>query len=201
MDPVPQGSFIPKQSLAAASRGNSLGLFFLLALLIFIMSLVGAGAASAYTYVLNSQIAEKDVQLQKDEGAFNAGTIQDLVRLDQRLTQARTLLQKHVSPSALLFFLSTITLERVQLTSFEFNLASNGGATVSLNGVADSFSGVALQSDQFGASKVLKNVIFSGISVNESGKVTFSVNTTVDPTLILYSRNLQSATTEATPTP
>ena len=190
MDPVGQGSFIPKQSLAAASRGGGMGLFFLLAIIIFALSIVSAGAAFGYTQILKNTIAGKDESLRKAEGAFNPGTIQDLLRLDNRLTQARLLLQKHVAPSALLYFLSTITLERVQLNSFEMGLNNNGSASLTVTGSADSFSSVALQSDQFGATKLLKDVIFSGISVNESGKVGFTVTATIDPSLLLYSNSI-----------
>ena len=190
MDPVGQGSFIPKQSLAAAGRGGGMGLVFLLAIIIFALSIVSAGAAFGYTQILKNTIAGKDESLRKAEGAFNPGTIQDLLRLDNRLTQARLLLQKHVAPSALLYFLSTITLERVQLNSFEMGLNSNGSASLTVTGSADSFSSVALQSDQFGATKLLKDVIFSGISVNESGKIGFTVTATVDPSLMLYSSSI-----------
>ena len=190
MDPVGQGSFIPKQSLAAAGRGGGMGLFFLLAIIIFALSIVSAGAAFGYTQILKNTIASKDESLRKAEGAFNPGTIQDLLRLDNRLTQARLLLQKHVAPSALLYFLSTITLERVQLNSFEMGLNNNGSASLTVTGSADSFSSVALQSDQFGATKLLKDVIFSGISVNESGKIGFTVTATVDPSLMLYSSSI-----------
>jgi len=192
MDPVGQGSFIPKQSLTAASRsGGGLGLFFLLAILIFVMSLVAGGGAFAYERFLNGKITEKDGQLQLAEGAFNAGTIQDLVRMDSRLTQAHTLLQKHVSPSAIFYFLSTITLQRVQLGGLDFTLLPDGSATISLSGTGDSFSSVALQSDQFNASKVLRDVIFSNITVDTGSKVNFSVNASLDPQLISYSRNLE----------
>lgn len=198
MDPVGQGSFIPKQSLAAASRGSGgMGLFFVLALLIFVMSLVAAGAAFGYERLLNGRIADKDQQLRLDEGAFNAGTIQDLVRIDKRLNQARTLLQKHVSPSAIFYFLSTITLERVQFDSMDYTLQTDGSASIVLTGSGDSFSSIALQSDQFGSSKVLRDVIFSGITVGDNGKVNFSVNATVDPQLISYTKNLSNTQNQA----
>src|SRR3989344_7170255 len=130
MDPVGQGSFIPKQSLAAASRSGGIGLFFLLALLMFVMSLIAAGAAFGYQHLLNSNISDKDSSLRKAEGAFNAGTIQDLVRMDSRLTQAKVMLQTHVAPSAILYFLSTITLERVQFLGYEMTLNKEGGASI-----------------------------------------------------------------------
>ena len=167
-----------------------MGLFFLLALIIFVISLVSAGAAFGYRQILNNTISGKDTDLRRAEGAFDAGTIQDLLRMDSRLKQARGLLQKHVAPSAILYFLSTITLERVQLNSFDMTLNKDGGASISVSGTADSFSSVALQSDQFGSTKVLKDVIVSGVSVNDTGKVSFSVNATVDPSLVLYSGNL-----------
>ena len=197
MDPVGQGSFIPKASLSSASRGGGVGIFFLLALLMFVMSIISAGAAFGYQRILSSTIANKDADLGRAEGAFNAGTIQDLLRMDNRLTQANALLQKHVAPSAILYFLSTITLERVQLTSFDMTLDKDGGASLSLNGTADSFSSVALQSDQFGSTKVLRDVIVSGVSVNDTGKVSFSVNAIVDKSLTLYSGNLSRSQGEA----
>jgi hypothetical protein len=199
MDPVAQGSFIPKQSLAAAGRGGGMGLFFLVALLIFVMSILAAGASFAYEQLLNKRIADKDDQLRLAEGAFNPGTIQDLVRMDQRLGQAQTLLGKHVAPSALFYFLSTITLERVQLTALDYSLQQDGTADITLSGSADSFSTVALQSDQFGSSKVLRDVIFSGINVTESGRVNFSVNASADGALISYSKNLQQSAPSAAP--
>ncbi len=193
MDPQVQGSFIPKQSLTAARQGSGPGLFLLIALLVFATSLLAAGGVFGYSELLKRSLADKDNQLKTAEGAFDALAIQDLVRTDKRLIQAQTLLQRHVAPSALLFFLGTITLERVQFTAMDFSLLPDGSATLSLTGAADSFSGVALQSDQFGASKVLRDVIFSGINVSETGKVNFTVNAAVEPDLILYSRNLSQA--------
>jgi hypothetical protein len=197
MDPNVQGSFIPKQAMTAASRGSGVGLLFLLALLVFVMSVVAAGAAFSYQQYLNGQITGKDADLQRAEGAFDASAIQDLVRLDSRLTQARALLQAHVSPSAIFGFLSTITLQKVQFNSFDLGVNKDGGASLALSGTADSFSTVALQSDQFGASKVLRDVIFSGITVNDAtNKVSFTVNASVDPQLILFSNNLAPAASQ-----
>lgn len=197
MDPQVQGSFIPKQALTAtASRNAGPGLFLLVALLVFLASLFAAGGVFAYQQLLDRSLAQKDNQLKTAEGAFDALAIQDLVRMDKRLIEAEALLQKHNAVSALLLFLGTITLERVQFTSMEFELQPDGSATLSLGGVADSFSGVALQSDQFGASKVLRDVIFSDIIVTDTGRVSFSVNATVEPELILYSRNLSQTQTQ-----
>mgnify|MGYP003387564321 CR=1 FL=1 len=69
-------------------------------------------------------------------------------------------------------------------------------------GIADSFCSVALQSDQFGASKVLRDVIFSDIKNGTDGSVTFSVSANMDASFINYGKNLgNAAAVPAAPAP
>ena len=61
-----------------------------------------------------------------------------------------------------------------------------------MDGVADSFSTVALQSDQFDGNKLLKDVDFTGItSEPTTGRVQFSVSATVDPSVFSYTSTLR----------
>jgi len=197
MNPQAQPSFIPKKPLTASSAGaGSLGvggLFFLIAVLIFIASLVSAGAVFAYGGYLTSAIASKTDSLNKAQAAFDPGTIQELVRMDSRITNAKTLLQKHIAPSALFAFLSSQTLQRVSFSSFSYVLGDDGSVSITLAGQADSFATLALQSDQFNTNKLLKDVIFSAIAVGTSGQVTFNVKATADPSLINYAVSLNAA--------
>lgn len=189
MDPVPT-SFIPKKALVEESaHGGMGGLVTLLAVLVFLASILAAGGTFAYTKYLGSALADKDASLKKAEGAFDTRSIQDLEHLDSRLTQARTLLQNHTALSGVFTFLSATTLERVQFTSLALNMDGSGSATLAMDGIADSFSTLALQSDQFGAAKVLRDVIFSGITTGFGGRVTFSVSARVDPSLLSYAKN------------
>ncbi|HYF12994.1 MAG TPA: PilN domain-containing protein [Candidatus Paceibacterota bacterium] len=196
MDPQVGASFIPKKPLVSdrSGRGRSFGLLTLLCVLIFIASLLSAVGAFLYQGYLNTSLAAKKASLEKYEGAYDLPTIQTLVRFDSRINSARNVLQNHLAPSAIFFFLAQQTLERVQLTSFDFTVGDDGTAIISMNGLANSFSTIALQSDQLGASKVLKDVVFSNISVEPEGKVSFSVTATVDPSLYLYSKTLGSNT-------
>ncbi len=204
MDPVVPTSFIPKKPLVGeASRGGG-GLLVLLAVLIFVASIVAAGGAFAYGQYLDSALAGKKESLKKAEGAFDTASIIDLSRLDIRLGQARELLQSHVAPSGVFTFLSATTLERVQFTSLNLAIAPDGSAKILLTGVADSFSSLALQSDQFSTAKVLRDVVFSGISTSVTGNVQFSVSANVDPSILSYARQnggSVSAAPEATSTP
>lgn len=200
MDPQVSTSFIPKEALTAErARAGGVGLFLLIAILVFVLSLVAAGAAFAYTQVLNKQLAGQKSDLDRQKGAFDPATIQDLVRLDSRINQAKSLLQKHVAPSGVFLFLAQKTLVNVQFTSFLYQLNADGTATIQMDGSADSFSTIALQSDALGASSMLKDVIFSGITVGTDGRISFTLQAKADPALLLYS-NQQLATPAAATT-
>lgn len=194
MDPQVSNSFIPKKNLETASArpaGKGTGLLLLLAVLIFVASLVAAGSVFAYQGLLKQSIANKSASLKLNEKAYDPGVIQELIRVDTRLNEAKSLLDKHIAPSAIFAFLAQQTLEKVQFVNFSYNVSQDGSSKITLNGLADSFSTVALQSDQLGASKILKNVVFSGVTVDAaSGKVGFSVSADVASSLTLYSNAL-----------
>jgi hypothetical protein len=174
----------------------------LVAILLFILSLISAGAVFAYQKVLNTQIVSEQTSFANAEGAFEPDVIEQLARFDSRINNTEDLLQNHVAPSGIFDFLSTMTLQNVQFTDFSYVLA-NGTATIALDGVADSFSTVALQSDQFGSTRLLKDVVFTNVTVGQTGQVTFSVTATLDPSLYLYVQQASSAqaTPNASPTP
>ena len=201
MDPQVSSSFIPKKTMESAvtrPSGRSTGLLLLLAVLIFVASLVAAGGVFAYKGLLKQSIASKSNSLTLNQKAYDPGVIQELTRVDTRINEANILLDKHIAPSAIFGFLSQQTLEKVQFVNFTYDAGgTDGSSKISLNGLADSFSTVALQSDQFGASKALKDIIFSGVNSDTTGKINFSVSATIVPSLISYSNALSA--TPATP--
>jgi hypothetical protein len=191
-------SFIPKANLANTDvAAGSFGIVTFLTVLIFILSVIGAGGVFAYQQVLKNGIASKAHTLQLNQDAFGSNTIEDLARMDTRIAQAKTLLNKHVAASAVFAFLGSQTLQTVQFTSFDYKLSNDRSGSLSMEGVATSFSAVALQSDQFGGSKVLKDVIFSDINPDQAGKVRFTVKATIAPDLLLYSHTVQGASAAA----
>ncbi len=196
MDPQVPTSFIPKKPLVGEARSGGGGLIMLIAVLIFVGSLLAAGGATAYDAYLKSALLSKDASLKKAEGAFDTNSIRDLERLDIRLSEARELIQNHIAPSGLFTFLSAATLERVQFTSMALDMDGEGGGKLALTGVADSFSALALQSDEFSAAKVLRDVVFSGITTDLSGRVQFSVTAGVDPSILNYAKQAGVGTTQ-----
>jgi hypothetical protein len=195
MEPQVSASFIPKKPLVdgGGPRRSAMGLVVLASLLIFVASLLAAGATFAYTQFLKSSIVSKKDSLAKAQSAYDPAIIEDLMRLDSRIAESKRVLTSHVAPSAVFTFLSLQTLEKVRFTNFDLELESDGGPTISLDGEADSFSTIALQSDQFGASKVLRDVVFSNLAIDEDGSVNFTVNAKVEDELLLYSKSLITA--------
>lgn len=202
MDPQAGSSFIPKTPVAGSSprRGMS-GLFFALSLLLFLISLAAAGAVFAYGQYLNNAISSKDKSLKNTEAAFDPDSIDTLVRTDQRIKEMSGLLGKHTAPSAIFTLLGDLTLASVQYNHFVFVNDATEEAHIEITGVADSFSSVALQSDQFGASKYLSDVVFSGITINSSGRVDFTVSATVSPAALSYTASLTSEQAPPAPPP
>lgn len=190
MDPQAGASFIPKRPLVETRRGSS-GLIFSLALLLFIASIAAAGAVFAYQGYLNSAITAKDESLKRAEGAFDPDAIETLVRTDRRIEEVQKLLGGHTAPSAVFALLGELTLSSVRFNTFGFTRNEDGTASITLMGIADSFSSVALQSDQFGASKHLSDVVFSEITINSAGSVSFTVDAVVSAATLSYTRQLR----------
>ena len=117
MDPQVQASFIPKKPLntgVSGRSGGSFGLLFLLALLVFIASLIASGAVFGYQALLGSSLASKKASLEKYQQAYDLATIQTLTRFDSRIVEAKKILSDHIAPSSIFFFLSQQTLEKVR---------------------------------------------------------------------------------------
>ncbi len=205
MDPLVRTSFIPKKPVVQANsavHGGGVGIFFFIALIIFLGSVLLAGGAFAYERYLGQSIKSKSESLSRARAAFEPATIQDLMRLNDRLTEASTILDAHRAPSAIFGLLSATTLTTVAFDKFDLTSGADGKGILALHGKAGTFSDVALQSDAFNKEHSFKDVLFTGFTVSkDGGGVEFLVNTTVDPSLINYRSVLQTggASGEATP--
>jgi len=210
MDPQVSNSFIPKKPLTGErTRGSAFGFIILVAILVFIASGAAAGGVFLYGRILQGSLESKKTSLNKSQEAYDPGVIEDLVRLDSRMIQARSLLDKHIAPSSIFTFLSENTLEDVRFLDFQYALAEGGAVTIELKGEAKDFSTVALQSDRLGSSKMLREIVFSDIAIGAEGGVGFSVSATIDLPDIIYSKHLnqtvsvppiESGVQEETPT-
>lgn len=185
-----QTSFIPKQPVTDTELhgGSSASLFFLFSFILFMASLASAGAVFIYGSIVSKNIQEGDKQLTLNKNAFDPNTIKELTRLNNRINAANTLLKSHKGISTLFQVLSQTTLKNVRFTDFNY-AAADDKISLGMRGQAFNYETIALQAKAF-TDPTLKNVfrspIFSDLTLDSQGNVSFSFNTGIDPFLVDY---------------
>lgn len=183
-----QTSFIPKQATDTVRKRRSTGTWLLVWIALFLF-LVSAGAAAGvyfYERMLTSDITEMRDRLERLRSSFEPSLIAELKRLDNRLVTLNSILEGHIQFSRFFSILEQETLQSVRFTQFSYTLDEKDGPLITLAGLARGYSSVALQSDMFGKSKYFHNPIFSDMTLDTSGNITFNVTLNVDSELVGY---------------
>ena len=195
-----------------ASGGNparhSVSIFLTISIIVFIISLGGAGFAFAWEKVLDSEQNQYKNDLAADQNQFNTDLINTLTKANTKIDLAEGLIAKHLAVSEIFNIISNLTIASVAWKSFTFSApaasgsSASGGttnnATISMQGETDSYYSVAYQSDvlgkssEFGANNVIKNPVLSNLSVGSDGKVAFSFTASVDPSELSYVSELSA---------
>ena len=196
MDSKFQQSFIPKESLASGMNfrvGQGLGIFTLIAIVVFLISIGTFGVAYLYKQSIVKEISKLDADLARTREIFQPSTIAEFKKLSNRLLVADKLLNNHRAFSRIFDVLEEATLQSVYFNSF-YLAGSDKGFSLTLKGLAKNFSSVALQSDIFGKNQAIKNPIFSNLNLDQKGNVVFDVNASVDLSILSYKNNVAPIT-------
>ncbi|MBL7045316.1 MAG: hypothetical protein ISR98_01820 [Parcubacteria group bacterium] len=186
-------SFIPKKSLAVSSNlkspndgQKSIGIIFLISLIIFVGMIVLSIALFLYQQFLIQNLERKSDSLDRARAAFEPAIIQEIERLDSRMRSANQILSEHKAVSSFFSLLEANTLVSMQFENLNYETDEMGQAKVTMKGKAPSFSSVALQSDIFGENKFIHDPIFSNLNLDREGFIGFDFTATIDPRLTLY---------------
>jgi Tfp pilus assembly protein PilN len=202
LSPTIPTSFVPKQPVSSGSnRPQSSGVNFIL-----IGSLIVGGGAIAialgvflYSLYLGGIVKSEGSQLLAAQENLSQNRVSEFIKLRNRLTATKTLLSQHVSLSQFFTLLEGVTLTNVSFTSLDIKVAGDRSAVITLSGVAKNFNALAAESSAFAGSKVIKSAIFSGITVNSNNTVAFTINATLDPSIVVEkSPSAMASTTSAT---
>jgi hypothetical protein len=192
MDSGIKASFIPdkmpshQQGGGSRISGGGAGdVFVLIATVALAASLALAAGVFLYDKFLESSVAKKGEQLERARAAFEPALIEELLRLDTRLSAADDVLNLHLAPSELFNLLEELTLQSVAFETFNYQMTEDGQITIQLKGKARSVNGVALQASVFGQHNAIVNPIFSDLDIVEDG-VTFSVAASINPSALRY---------------
>jgi len=198
-----QTSFIPKKPVTmGSSRSNSMSLFLLISIIIFLVSIGLAG----YVYLEKSLLIQKITADQKTIETNKTGlvsdsiTIESLVELNSRTNVAKDLLAKHIAVSSVFNFLQQGTLTSVRFKDFSFSSLGKSDTginkiSIQMSGQAKDWETVASQADEFGKpeyKKIITEPKISNLSLNTNGSVSFTFTSFVSPDFLIYGNNINN---------
>ncbi|MBU6310628.1 hypothetical protein KGO06_01695 [Patescibacteria group bacterium] len=195
-------SFIPKESLMQdrvkrPSGPSAFAFLNVVGIVIIILTAVSAGGIFLFKSYTEQSIASKKVTLDRQRAAFEPATIEDLQRLDARIQTARALLSRHHALSLVFDELEARTGGAVRFRSFSFEPAGQGAFVIDMSGSARSFNSVAIQSESFGDSAVIRDPMFSNLNLDTAGNVVFDFSATIDPSRIPFGLLIEPRTQSA----
>jgi hypothetical protein len=188
-------SFVPKQPVQLVRRPMASGnnLFLLVALAVAGLTIALAIGVFAYNKYLQHTLVSKQAQLVQAQGKVDNNTIEDFVRLRDRLSNGKDLLANHIVLSHFFDTLEGLTLQNVSFTTLKLSIAGDHTAKLQMAGTAKNFNALAAQSNAFAGEKRIKRAIFSDINLNSTKLVGFSLTADVDSKLIVEGSSVTAA--------
>lgn len=159
-----------------------LGIVFLMALSVFF-----------YGQLLAAEQKGKDEKLAQADANIDRATIEEYVRLNNRLKQSGTLLAKHSAFSNFFDSLQTILPTNVRFSTLHLFFDAHGAPRVDGAGTAKNFNALAAASAAFAVDGRVKDAIFSKLSVNKDNSVSFGLSAALDPKLVTFAPDASEA--------
>jgi hypothetical protein len=191
-----QTSFIPKKPIVESRpEGSGVSLFLLLSIIVFIVSLALAGLVFVYQNNLKNKIADSQKSLKEVRDTYiregTEQTIQDLIRLDDRIEESKNLLAKHIAVTPLFILLQEFTIKNVQFKTMKFTYVDDKNIKLELTGIAKNYDALSKQADSFGDVKLRDKIsqpVVSGFTLNNDGTVSFNFSAMVNFDLVSYEK-------------
>ncbi|MDP3996825.1 MAG: hypothetical protein Q8P86_04000 [bacterium] len=167
-----------------------MSIFSLLATIVFIVSLAASAGAFFYHKALVGELQEMNDQLVRAKKEFEPQTIEEISRFSKRVGESIKILDSHTAMSNIFKIFEEGTLKTVRFSSFTYSFSGGSEASVSLSGEAVDFNAVALQSDEFGNNKLVKNPVFSNFQFTETGTVSFGFTASIPLSVISFKESI-----------
>ena len=191
-----RSSFIPKKSIVTKSstlkQYRSFNILTFVATAVFVVSLLASGGVFIYERLIKNSIDQKGIELENARQTIDTGLINEFKALDKKLRTAEELLGRHIAMTLFFDFLESSTLQNVQYNEFGYIFNTDDVISIDMEGIAQSFNSLTLQSDIFRDSDIILDPVFSGLILDESGNVQFKFRARIDPSFVLYSNAFES---------
>jgi hypothetical protein len=155
--------------------------------------LVVSGGLYFYKGILKSNLVKMENSLTLSKNRFEPEKIKQLKILDKRLHAANEILSNHITVSPIFEVLQDITMKTIRYTKFSYSIDTekNMKVLVKLNGQADGYKSIALQSELFTMkAKDFIDPVFFNLSLDDKGNVTFDLEFSVDADFVNYKKSL-----------
>ncbi len=198
MDAKFSTSFIPKQNMAKAVqpfRSSSISVLAIAGIAVFIVVIALGAGIFLYNQNLRAELKKLDSEIADRKASFELGKIDEVKIFSRRMTTAKNLLSGHIAFTQFFTILEENTMPNVSFKNLSYQMLPVG-ARVQMQGIADGFSAIALQSDTFIAQPELSGHIFSDFKLKSNGFVEFSYETIVAKTAVSYSSLINAAEAE-----
>lgn len=200
MDAKFSTSFIPKQNMAKAVqpfRSSNISVLAIAGIAIFIIVIALGAGIYLYNQNLRSDLKKLDSEIADRKASFELGKIDEVKLFNRRMTTAKSLLAGHVAFTQFFAILEENTMPNVSFKNLSYQMLPVG-ARIQMQGIADGFSAIALQSDAFIARPELSGHIFSNFKLKSNGFVEFNYEAIVAKTAISYSSLINAKEAEDT---
>lgn len=162
-------------------------------------ALVASAGVFGYDKYLESVRTAKEEKLKQAEASISRDTVEEFIRLRNRFESTETLLSQHVGLSQFFDLLESMSVQRVQFDHLSIEVEDDRTATIEVTGTAANFNALAAESAAFAAEKRIRRAIFSGISTNQTGAATFTLEAELDPRIVIWTGPTDAAPAPAAP--
>ncbi len=197
MEPQIPTSFIPKRPVSSEpvgpeQRSRAVGILSFIATIFVVATALAYGGVYLYGRQLAARQATAVTAIDEARKGIGTDFLNDMKRLDARIEGVKLLVKNHIVVSPIFAALEKTTLRSVQYKSFDYELMFDpvtkaDVVQVTLTGNAKNYSTIALQSDAFAENDLIKNPVFSSLTVDDkTSVVNFKLVFTVDPRALSY---------------
>ncbi|HMP67280.1 MAG TPA: hypothetical protein PKA60_00840 [Candidatus Paceibacterota bacterium] len=191
-------SFIPSKPIQPIKKGGNLGggsgfgsIINIIAIVIFLSTIVVSVGVYVYKISLNNVIEKQNEEFIAIRALLDSPVIKDADRLNTKINNIKLILENHIAPSEILELLQSTTRQTLKFDTLTYKRESPTGASIVIAGQAKGFETIVLQSDSYSKTRLLKDVLFTGLQPGNDGVgVRFNLSAIVDNDLILYSKML-----------
>ncbi len=203
MEPGIPTSFIPKRPMESSTdssshKSKSVGLLSLLTGVVVIGTILAFVGVYLYEQQLATQKKNLEDSIATARDGIGTDFVADMKRLDSRINGVEQLIKSHIVVTPLFKDLEAHTLRSVQYKDFSYSFSADdktksAQVKVDLSGTARSYASIALQSDAFSESTLIKNPVFSNLTLEDKTKaINFKLSFTVDAAALSYQTFIDS---------